>query len=293
MKKFYRSPLERQPDYQYQNLIKTILKDGELVKDTPQGIGALTCFGTLPPLVYDLRNGVPLITERKLGYRMPIAEIIAFINGARTIDEIKSFGCNFWDEYQGQGRRIGLEPNDMGPGSYGPAFAAFEKPDGTTLNQFKQLLQQLRECPSLRTHLITPWKPYYTARGPERKVIVAPCHGWLHFRVLNDKLHMIMSQRSADMPIGVPNNMIQYAALLLMVCQVTGLQPGNYIHKFNDAHIYENQIHHMKELVRRAPRMFPTLHLETSVTDLFAFRKEHFKLESYDPHDKMEIPYTP
>jgi thymidylate synthase len=290
----YRPFALRTPDTQYQDRARYILEHGVLVKETPQGIGALTCFGTLPQMVFDLTNGIPLITERKIGFwKKPIAEILSFVNGARTIDEIESYGCDFWKDYRGKGTKIGLEPDDMGPGSYGAAFHDFEIPGGGTLNQFEQLLEQIRKYPNLRTHLVTPWKPYYTARGPNRKVIVAPCHGWLHFRVINGKLHMEMHQRSADLPIGEPSNMVQYAALLLMVCQVTGYPPGNYIQSFADAHIYENQIEAMRELVTREARPLPILQLDPSVTNLFDFRVEHFSLEEYGPHPAMKIPYSP
>ncbi len=290
----YKTAQKRTPDHQYLNCLKTILCEGVLVKNTPQGTGALTCFGTLTPMIFDLSNGIPLITERDISFwKKPIAEIIAFINGARTIDEISSYGCNFWDSYRGKGCTLGLEPNDMGPGSYGPAFHDFETPEGGHLNQFSQVIQQIRDFPDLRTHLVSPWKPYYTARGPNRKVIVAPCHGWLHFRVLQGHLHMEMHQRSADMAIGVPSNMIQYAALLLMMCRVTGYLPGNYIHSFADAHIYENQVEKVLELIERPSRIFPTLHLHHSITDLFDFRIEHFSLDEYNPHLGMKIPFLP
>lgn len=285
---------ERTPDTQYRDRISEILTNGVLVKDTPQGVGALTCFGTLSPLVYDLSNGIPLITERKMGFwRKPVAELIAFINGARTIDQLEAFGCNFWDDYRGQGVKFGLEPDDLGPGSYGAAFHDFEIPEGGTLNQFQQLIEQITNYPSIRTLLVTPWKPYYTARGPNRKVIVAPCHGWLHFRVIENKLHMRMDQRSADMPIGVPSNMIQYSALLLMICQVTGYEPGNYIHSFADAHVYEDQIETMNELIKREPSPFPTLSLDPNIKNLFDFRAEHFTLEDYNPQPAMKIAYRP
>lgn len=293
MENFYRPFAERYATTQYRDRLSYILKNGHLVKDTPQGVGAITCFGILRPMVFNLQNGVPVITERKVPWQKAVAEIIAFINGARTIDDIESYGCDLWKDYRGKGTDLGLDPNDMGPGSYGPGFHDFEIPGGGTLNQFEQLLDQIKNYPSVRTHLVTPWKPYYTARGENRKVIVAPCHGWLHFRVIEGKLHMRMDQRSADMPIGVPFNMIQYAAILLMVCQVTGYKPGNYIHSFADAHIYENQVGKVQELIKRDPRPFPTLHLDPSVKNLFDFRVEHFTLEEYDPHPGIKIPYAP
>lgn len=294
MDDFYRPCKERTWDTQYRERLETILERGELIKETPQGIGALMCFGTLSPMVFDLANGVPLITERKLGsWRQAVAEIIAFVNGARTCDQILSYGCKLWESYRDKDVGLPFPPDDLGPGSYGPAFHSYPMPDGRSLNQFAQALQQIRDYPNMRTHRITPWIPFWTARGPNRMVNVAPCHGELHFRVMNGRLHMRMDQRSADMPIGVPHNMIQYATLLLMMCQVTGYKPGNYIHSFSDAHIYENQIEAARELVQRTPRIFPVLRVDSTVTDLFAFRKEHFTLDEYGPHPAMEIPYSP
>ena len=295
MDNFYKLLAERTPDTQYQDRLWYILEHGDMIRETAQGVGALTCFGTLAPMVFDLSNGVSLITERKIGFwRKSVAEIIAFINGARTIDEIESFGCDFWKDYRGKGAGLGLGPDDMGPGSYGPAFHDFEIPGGGTLNQFEQLLEQIRLYPEMRTHLISPWKPFFTARGPNRKVIVAPCHGWLHFRIINGRLDMEMHQRSGDFPIGVPSNMVQYAALHLMMCQVTGYSPGNFVHSFADAHIYENQIDSVEELAsKREPRILPILRLDPKVTNLFDFRVEHFTLEEYDPHPAMKIPYSP
>ncbi|MHB8860617.1 MAG: thymidylate synthase [Minisyncoccota bacterium] len=295
MNDFYRPLEERVPDTQYQDRLKYILTYGELAKETPQGVGALTCFGTLAPMVFDLRNGVPLITERKIGFwRKAVGEIIGFINGARTLDELMSYGCDFWEDYRTKETPgLNLPPGDLGPGSYGPAFHDYPMPDGGALNQFEQVLEQIRAYPSIRTHRVTPWIPFYTARGPRRQVNVAPCHGELHFRVLNERLHMRMDQRSADMPIGVPSNMIQYSTLLLMMCQVTGYQPGNYVHSFADAHIYEDQMDKTLELVERKPRPFPILRVDPAVTNLFDFRAEHFTLEEYDPHPGMKIPYRP
>lgn len=292
----YKPLKERTPDSQYINRIRHVLEHGELVKTTQQGVGALTCFGTLPPMVFDLSNGVPFLTERSVAnfWRKPIGELAAFINGKRHIKDIQAFGCDFWDAYgDGRNPEMGLEPGDLGPGSYGAAFHDFPKPDGTTLNQFEQLVDQIRKNPNARSHRVTPWIPYYTALGPNRKVHVAPCHGWIFVRIINGKLHLRMDQNSADLPVGVPSNLIQYSALMLELCQVTGYLPGNYIHSLADAHIYENQIESMRELVQREPRPFPTLKLDPTVTNLFAFRPEHFTLDEYNPHPAMKIPYSP
>ena len=291
----YKPLAERTPDAQYHKRLRYILMHGKMEKDTPQGVGALTCFGTLPQMVFDLSNGVPLITERSCNgfWKKAVAEIIAFINGARTLDEIKSYGCDFWEDYRGKGAMLGLDPDDMGPGSYGAAFHAFPMPDGKGFNQLKNIVEQIREYPHLRSHRVNPWIPFYTPRGERRKVIVTPCHGKMHWRIIDNRLHLHMQQDSADVPVGVPSNMIQYSALLLMMCQVTGYQPGNFIHSFSDAHIYENQIDSVYKLLDREPRPFPILRLDPSIRDLFAFRPEHFTLDEYDPHPGMKIPYSP
>lgn len=288
-------PLDmRRPDSQYKSRLAQILDEGVAIKETPQGVGARMCFGDLAPMVFDIENGVPLVTERKIGFwKKGVSEILAFINGARTTDELEAYGCNFWKDYAGRGVEFGMEPNDLGPGSYGAAFHDFEIPGGGALNQFEQVVEQITKYPSARTHLVTPWKPYYTARGPRRKVIVAPCHGWLHFRVVDGKLLMRMDQRSADMPVGVPSNMIQYSALLLMMAQVTGLRPWKYIHSFSDAHIYEDQVEKTRELVQRESGKLPILRLDPSIKNLFDFRIEHFTLEEYDAGTPMAIPYRP
>ncbi|MCC7500813.1 thymidylate synthase [Candidatus Nomurabacteria bacterium] len=294
MQNFYRPLSERTPDTQYRDNLQQILTSGRFIKETQQGKGALTCFGTTQRMVFDLRNGFPLITSRKLGFRMPIREITAFMNGVRDIDELSNvWGCKFWDDYKGRGKEFDMEPNDLGPGSYGAAFAAYPMPGGGTWNQFEHVVRQVREFPYLRTIRVTPWIPFYTARG-HRKVIVAPCHGDLFFRVIDNELHMEMIQRSSDMALGVPNNTVQYAALLLMLCQVTGRDPGLFIHTLVDAHIYEDQVPYMEELVKRTPLPFPSMKVDPSVTDLFKFRAEHFTLYEYEAHPAMpDIPYSP
>lgn len=286
---------DRTPDSQYRNRIAYILNHGVLVKDTPQGVGALTCFGTLSPMVFDLRNGVPLIIERKIGFwRKPVAELLAFARGVRTIDGLVDAGCNYWEDYRGKGLSLGLDADDLGPGSYGAAFHDFPMPDGNTFNQYAGLIEQIRSFPTLRTHIISPWIPYYTGRGPMRKVIVAPCHGWQQYRVVGNRLHLIMWQRSADFPIGVPSNMIQYAAMLLLICRVTGYEPGIYVHQFGDAHIYEDQVEKMRELIEREPGTLPSLHLDEGVSLFEECQAQHFTLSDYHPHPAMsDIQYNP
>ncbi len=290
----------RTPDSQYRDRIKFILEKGVLIKDTPQGkdveggLGALTCFGTLAPMAFDLSNGAPIITDRSIKgfWRKPIIEIIEFAHGTRSIQALINAGCNYWKDYVGKGVKHGLEADDLGPGSYGAAFHDFPMPDGSTLNQYQQQIDQIKARPDLRTLFISPWIPFYTARGSNRKVVVAPCHGWQQFRVIEGKLHLLMFQRSADFPIGVPSNMAQYAAILLMMARATGYQPGIFVHQFGDAHIYEDQIDHMRELVKREALPLPTLRLAKERSDFFSITADDFTLEDYYPHPSMPgIPF--
>lgn len=265
-------------------------------KNKYQNNGTFTHLN-LKVMEFNLRNGVPLITERKISFwRKAIAEIIAFINGARTDEEMKKYGCDWWSTWTNKSPIFGLAPGDMGPGSYGPAFHDFPMPGGETFNQFKHLVKQMRDRPFLRTHKVTTWIPYYTLQHNEmdRKVVVAPCHGDIQATIADGWLTLRMQQRSCDLPIGGPANMIQYAALTLMLAQVTGTKPHKFIHGINDAQIYEDQVPHLGDLVTRIPRPFPILRInDPKIDDLFSFRAHHFEIEEYDPHPAVNwIPVT-
>lgn len=279
---------ERTPDRQYKSLLKQILKEGIRTK-SQQGVDALTLVGP-HPLHFKIKNGFPIITERKLSEKIwsqAIGEIIGFINGARTLDQLAEYGCHWWKPWgtEKKCKKRGLETGDLGPGSYGAAFHDFPTADGGTYNQFKNIVEQIKELPHLRTHFVTPWVPQYTIRGKgkQQKVVVAPCHGWVHLRVINGKLTLHMFQRSADVPIGVPANIAQYAALLLMLAEATGLEPFEYVHSFSDAHIYVDQVEAVKEIISREDKVFPTMTMKPR-KDLFAHRVEDFALTDYDPH---------
>jgi thymidylate synthase len=285
------------PDFQYQNLLKSILENG-IKTNTQQETDALTHMGP-NPMHFKLSNGFPIITERKISekiWRSAIGEIIGFINGARTQEELESYGCNWWKAWVTEEKchKRGLETGDLGPGSYGAAFHDFPTAEGETYNQFAALVQQIKERPHLRTHFVTPWVPQYTARikGRTQKVVVCPCHGWIHVRILDGKLILHMFQRSGDVPIGVPANMIQYAALTMMLASVTGYEAYEYIHSFSDAHIFVDQVDHVKKLLEREPRPFPTMKLKVKRDNLFDYRPEDFELsDDYDPHPGMwDIP---
>ncbi|MBI4119175.1 MAG: thymidylate synthase [Parcubacteria group bacterium] len=288
---------QRTRDFQYRQTLRQIIREGVHTKNEFQTTGTLTSV-TTRNMVFRLANGAPLITEREIGFwRRPISEIIGFINGAHTLEELRKYGdkktwASWWARWASEHKcgQFRLEPGDLGPGSYGAGYHH----DG--FNQWYHLVKQIRERPWLRTHRVTPWIPKYCLQHSElqRKVVVAPCHGDVQVTILDGKMFLRMDQRSGDVPIGIPSNMIQYAALLLMLAQVTGYEPHTIIHSIHDAQIYEDQVPYIKRLIRRRPNPFPTLRImDTKIDDLFAFRPEHFELTDYNPHPAMnDIPVT-
>lgn len=293
----YRPYAERTPDTQYKELLQSIIDKGVRVP-SQQGTDAIMLFGA-NPMRYRLDNGFPIITERNMApkeserlpvtiWRQAIAEIIGFINGARTLEQLEAYGCSWWSPWgtEAKCKKRGLETGDLGPGSYGAAFHDFPTSEGENFNQFKTIIEQIKQQPQLRTHFVTPWVPQYTARvkGRTQKVVVCPCHGWVHLRVVENKLSLHMMQRSGDVPVGVPSNMVQYSALLLMIAQATGLEPYEYVHTISDAHIYVDQMEAVKTMLERESKPFPTVKLKSDSTDLFAFRHTDFELSDYHPH---------
>lgn len=288
---------ERTPDGQYQRLLRDILERG-VRTNSQQGVDALTLIGP-NPLHFKIENGFPIINERNMApkesetlpvtiWQQAVGEICGFINGARTQSELEAFGCSWWKSWVTPEKcaKRGLEAGDLGPGSYGAAFHDFPTADGGTYNQIQNIIEQVREFPHLRTHFISPWVPQYIIRGTgkQQHVVVAPCHGWIHLRVIDNKLTLHMFQRSGDVPVGVPANMVMYGALLLMIAQATNTIPYEYVHSFSDAHIFVDQIPAVETMLAREPRPFATMAIDPSVTDIFAFRREHFHLDQYNPH---------
>jgi thymidylate synthase len=290
---------QRTPDHQYRDLLDRILTEGEPTP-TRQGPIALTLMQQT--MKFPLANGFPVITDRSITsfWRKPIGELCAFINGATTLEDLREFGCDWWDAWATEEKtsKRGLPPGDIGPGSYGGAFHDFPTSEGPGFDQFQHLVEQITELPGDRTHFVSPWIPQYQVRGSGKtpKTTIAPCHGWVHVRVLNGRLHLHMFQRSGDVPVGVPSNMVQYAALALMLEHLTGYEAATYYHTISDAHIYEDQVEVVRELVTREPRRLPTVELNAAgreIKDIHDFRAEHFDLTDYDPHPGARIPVAP
>ncbi len=285
-----------QPDTQYRQLLQYILDNGVSIA-SQQETDALTTIAP-PSLRFRLSEGFPIITERKISEKMwkgAIGEIFAFINGARTQEQLEEYDCTWWKSWVTEKKcaKRGLETGDLGPGSYGAAFHDFPTAEGESFNQFAAIIQQIKEQPQLRTHFITPWIPQYTPRikGRTQKVVVCPCHGWIHIRIIKGKLYLHMFQRSSDTPVGLPANLAQYAALTMAIAHVTGYEAYEYVHSFSDAHIFVDQVDKVKELLQREPRPLPKMRLKNKKDDLFAYRPDDFELVDYDPHPGMwDIP---
>jgi len=288
---------ERTPDNQYQRLLKDILDKG-VITPSQQGTDAITLMAP-GPMRFRLDNGFPIINERNMApkeserllvtvWQQAIGEICGFINGARTQEELEKFGCYWWKSWLTPEKcaKRGLETGDLGPGSYGAAFHDFPTVDGQTFNQLKHIVEQIIEEPQLRTHFISPWIPQYIGRGKgkQQKVVVAPCHGWVHIRIIENKLTLHMFQRSGDTPVGVPSNMVQYGALTMMLAHVTGTEPYEYIHSISDAHIFVDQKPAVETMLAREARPFATMTLNKDKKNLFDFRREDFTLSDYNPH---------
>ena len=286
---------KKTPHYDYHHTLKLILEQGTRVK-SQTGTDTLTYIAP-PAMRFDLENGFPLITERNMApdfkkvptvWKQALGEIIGFINGARTQEELKTYGCHWWRHWVTECKchKRGLKTGDLGPGSYGAAFHDFPTAEGSNYNQIKNIIEQIIELPHLKTHFISPWIPQYIIRGKgkQQKVVVCPCHGWIHILIQNGKLHLHMFQRSGDVPIGVPSNMVQYAALTMMLAQATGYKPGTYIHTISDAHIYVDQVETVKKVLAREPKPFPTMKLKTDNKDIFKFRVDDFELSDYHPY---------
>lgn len=290
----YRPYEERTPDEQYKNLIRAVMKDGirgpsPMVDENGKEVATIDLLGAPVMRFNILENGVPFLTERSLKsfWKAGAGELFAFINGVRTQEELEKYGCKWWKFWCTEKKcaKRGLETGDIGPGSYGAAFHDFPTADGGAFNQFEEIIKQMRERPELKTHFITPWIPQYTIRNKDhqQKVVVCPCHGWMHFRIFGNKLSLVMFQRSCDVLIGCPSNWVQYSALLLAMADVLNLEPFEFIHMISDAHIYENQLDDLDEILARPSHPFPTLTIKEHHDSIFDYRPEDFELTDYHP----------
>lgn len=296
MKNFYKPYTKRKPDSQYKDLLKRIMKEGTEVHPIQ---GEMSKMVVGHQMRFKMDNGFPLITERDLSGKFmlgALGEHIGFLHGAHTHKELSKFGCPWWNRWVTKEKCaiFGLPEGELGPGSYGAAWTHFPTKEGKPFNQITEVIKQIKERPYLRTHIISPWIPQYAIQHSKlkRKVVVAPCHGWMHVLAFPDTKEVSLHhfQRSGDVPVGVAFNLVQYGAFLLMVAQILGYKPKELVYTLSDAHIYESQFKKVKELLKRPSRRLPTVQIKNPTKEILKFMPADFVVKDYNPHPKMLIP---
>jgi thymidylate synthase len=259
---------------QYLDLMKHVLETG-VQKGDRTGTGTLSVFGY--QMRFDLAAGFPAVTTKKLHLRSIIYELLWFLRGDSNIGYLRDNKVSIWDEWAD-------ENGDLGP-VYGYQWRSWPDPKGGSIDQIEKLLLGLKNNPDSRRHMVTAWNP-----ADVDSMALPPCHCLFQFYVANGRLSCQLYQRSADIFLGVPFNIASYALLTMMVAQVTGYKPGEFVHTFGDAHLYSNHLDQARIQLSRAPKPLPTLRLNPEVTDLFAFDFADFTLEGYDPHPHIAAP---
>jgi thymidylate synthase len=252
--------------------MRHVLEHGDEKTDRT-GTGTLSVFGW--QMRFPLRDGFPLLTTKKLHTRSIIHELLWFLQGDTNIRYLKDNGVSIWDEWAD-------ETGELGP-VYGKQWRRWEAADGRTVDQITALVENLKNHPDSRRHLVTAWNP-----GEIDRMALPPCHALFQFYVANRKLSCQLYQRSADIFLGVPFNIASYALLTLMLAQVCGYQPGDFIWTGGDCHLYLNHLDQAREQLSRELRGLPTMRINPEIDDIFAFRFEDFSLSDYDPHPHIK-----
>ncbi|MFP5358682.1 MAG: thymidylate synthase [Gammaproteobacteria bacterium] len=258
----------------YLDLMQHVLEHGAEKTDRT-GTGTLSVFGH--QMRFDLAQGFPLLTTKKLHLRSIIVELLWFLRGETNIAYLREHKVRIWDEWADAN-------GELGP-VYGKQWRSWPAPDGRQIDQISQLLEQLRKTPDSRRLIVSAWNV-----GELDRMALMPCHALFQFYVAQGRLSCQLYQRSADIFLGVPFNIASYALLTLMIAQVVGLQPGEFIWTGGDCHLYSNHLEQAREQLRREPRPLPRMQLNPAVRDLFAFRLEDFSLIGYDPHPHIPAP---
>jgi len=260
---------------QYLDLLQYILDHGSEKADRT-GTGTLSVFGY--QMRFDLNDGYPLLTTKKLHLRSIIYELLWFLKGETNIRYLNEHGVTIWDEWAD-------EFGELGP-VYGSQWRAWQTADGRVIDQISQVIDHIQHNPDSRRLIVTAWNP-----GEVEKMALPPCHALFQFYVANRRLSCQLYQRSADVFLGVPFNIASYALLTLMVAQVCDLKPGDFVHTFGDLHLYLNHLEQAKEQLKRELYALPQMNINPAVKDIFAFQFEDFELVNYQahPHIKAEV----
>ncbi len=259
---------------QYHDLMEHVLRHGAR-KDDRTGTGTLSVFGH--QMRFDLSEGFPMVTTKKLHLKSIVHELLWFLKGDTNIAYLKANGVSIWDEW------ADAEGN-LGP-VYGKQWRSWAAPDGRSIDQIANLVAMLRKNPDSRRLIVSAWNP-----ADVEAMALPPCHCLFQFYVADGKLSCQLYQRSADIFLGVPFNIASYALLTLMLAQVAGLKPGDFVHTLGDAHLYTNHIEQAELQLTRPLRPLPTMTLNPDVTDLFAFTYDDFTLTGYEPHPAIKAP---
>jgi thymidylate synthase len=258
----------------YLDLMRHVLDHG-VHKSDRTGTGTLSVFGY--QMRFDLAQGFPLLTSKKLHLKSIIHELLWFLQGSTNVKYLRDNGVTIWDEWADS-------DGELGP-VYGYQWRSWPAPDGRHIDQIAQLVADIGRNPDSRRLIVSAWN---VADIP--RMALAPCHTFFQFYVAEGKLSCQMYQRSADIFLGVPFNIASYALLTMMIAQVTGLRPGEFVHTLGDAHIYLNHLNQVHQQLAREPRQLPVMRINPAVKDIFAFRFEDFSLEGYEPHPPIKAP---
>ncbi|MGP1392531.1 MAG: thymidylate synthase [Candidatus Cryptobacteroides sp.] len=259
---------------QYLDLLKHI-RDNGVVKQDRTGIGTKSIFGY--QMRFDLQQGFPLLTTKKVHLKSIIYELLWFISGDTNIKYLKEHGVSIWDEWADTN-------GDLGP-VYGHQWRSWPTPDGKSIDQLANVIDTIKNNPDSRRILVSAWNP-----GEVDKMALPPCHCLFQFYVAKGKLSCQLYQRSADTFLGMPFNIASYSLLTMMIAQVCGLQPGEFIHTTGDTHLYLNHIEQVNLQLSREPRALPKMIINPEVNDLFSFKYEDFRLEGYEPWPTIKAP---
>ncbi|HWU66964.1 MAG TPA: thymidylate synthase [Methylophilus sp.] len=259
---------------QYHDLLNHVLAHGH-VKTDRTGTGTVSVFGY--QMRFNLAEGFPLLTTKKVHLKSIIHELMWFLQGSTNIAYLKENGVSIWDEWAD-------EEGNLGP-VYGYQWRNWPKPDGSHIDQITQVVNQIKKTPDSRRLIVSAWNV-----ADVERMKLPPCHAFFQFYVADGKLSCQLYQRSADIFLGVPFNIASYALLTMMVAQVCDLQLGDFVHTLGDAHIYSNHMEQVKEQLSRTPRALPNMRINPEVKDIFAFKFDDFTLENYDPYPAIKAP---